>query len=49
MPGVPPRRRLVVVGAGVLLGAVALLVVLAIRQTDPYADLRQASTQEIPG
>jgi hypothetical protein len=48
MPFVPLRRRLVVVGAAVLLGAVALLVV-AIRNPDPYADLRQASTQAIPG
>jgi hypothetical protein len=49
MPCVPPGRRLVVVGAVVLLGTVALLVVVATREADPYADLRQASTQAIPG
>jgi hypothetical protein len=38
-----------VVGSVVLVGAVVILVVLSVRNTDPYADLRQASAQAIPG
>jgi hypothetical protein len=49
MPFMAPRERLVVVGSVVLAVAVGVVVVLAIRNPDPYADLRQASAQAIPG
>ena len=38
-----------VVGAAVLVGALAIVVSVSVRDPDPYADLRQASTQAIPG
>jgi hypothetical protein len=49
MPFMATRKRVVLVGCLLLVVVVGVVVVLAVRKPDPYADLRQASAQVIPG